>query len=220
MIPLGNLLRDLPDARGGEITEILLAAPEMRIERIVSLGQASPPGFWYDQGEAEWVLLLAGRARLRFADESEDRARPAILCRSRRTGSTGSNGPIPPRRRSGWRSSTAGDAGSQGANDHGSGNRHHSVSSQFVESTWSMASGLSRGYHRKRRDASRCPPSSTSISRSACASWRFSMEGCYHLHHHHQPILRSQSGQPPESEPDPSGHRNKVRQRHLSLQCF
>ena len=73
MIPPGNLLRDLPDARGGEVTEILLAAPEMRIERIVSLGQASPPGFWYDQGEAEWVLLLAGRARLRFADESRDR---------------------------------------------------------------------------------------------------------------------------------------------------
>ena len=73
MIPPGNLLRDLPDARGGEVTEILLTAPEMRIERIVSLGQASSPGFWYDQGEAEWVLLLAGRARLRFADESGDR---------------------------------------------------------------------------------------------------------------------------------------------------
>ena len=73
MIPPGNLLRDLPDARGGEVTEILLAAPGMRIERIVSLGQASPPGFWYDQDEAEWVLLLAGAARLRFADESRDR---------------------------------------------------------------------------------------------------------------------------------------------------
>ena len=64
-----NLLRDLPDARAGEITETLVAAPGMRIERIVSLGQASPPGFWYDQDEAEWVLLLAGAARLRFADE-------------------------------------------------------------------------------------------------------------------------------------------------------
>ena len=72
MIPPINLLRDLPDARGGEITEILLAAPGMRIERIVSLGQRRPPGFWYDQDEAEWVLLLAGAARLRFADEAED----------------------------------------------------------------------------------------------------------------------------------------------------
>jgi cupin 2 domain-containing protein len=74
---LPNLLRDLPDAGAGEITETLLAVPGMRqgirIERIVSFGQASPPGFWYDQAQAEWVLLLAGAARLRFADEDEDR---------------------------------------------------------------------------------------------------------------------------------------------------
>jgi cupin 2 domain-containing protein len=69
-----NLLRDLPDARADEVTETLLAVPGLRIERIVSRGQASPPGFWYDQPEGEWVLLLAGRARLRFADESEERA--------------------------------------------------------------------------------------------------------------------------------------------------
>ena len=68
-----NLLRDLPDARGGEIIETLVAGPGLRIERIVSLGQASPPGFWYDQPQAEWVLLLAGAARLRFADEDQDR---------------------------------------------------------------------------------------------------------------------------------------------------
>jgi cupin 2 domain-containing protein len=70
----GNLLRDLPDATTGEITDAILAQPGLRIERIVSLGQASPPGFWYDQEEAEWVLLLEGAARLRFADEDEDRA--------------------------------------------------------------------------------------------------------------------------------------------------
>lgn len=39
-----------------------------RIERIVSHGQASPPGFWYDQPQAEWVALLAGTAELEFAD--------------------------------------------------------------------------------------------------------------------------------------------------------
>ena len=64
-----NLLRAVPDARTNEVTDTLLAVPGMRIERIVSLGQASPPGFWYDQDQAEWVLLLAGAARLRFADE-------------------------------------------------------------------------------------------------------------------------------------------------------
>jgi cupin 2 domain-containing protein len=68
-----NLLRDIPDARAGEITEAIASGPGVRIERIVSLGQASPPGFWYDQAEAEWVVLLAGAAWLRFADESDAR---------------------------------------------------------------------------------------------------------------------------------------------------
>ena len=73
VIPPANLLRNLPDAHAGEVAEILLATPGLRIERIVSLGQASPPGFWDDQDEAEWVLLLTGAARLRFADERVDR---------------------------------------------------------------------------------------------------------------------------------------------------
>ncbi len=69
-----NLLRDLPDAGASEITDALVARPGLRIERIVSFGQASPEGFWYDQAEAEWVLLLAGAARLRFEDETQARA--------------------------------------------------------------------------------------------------------------------------------------------------
>src|SRR5258708_20966952 len=68
-----NLLRDLPDARLGEVSETIVAAPGLRIERIVSLGQRSPPGFWYDQAETEFVVLLAGAAGLRFADEAETR---------------------------------------------------------------------------------------------------------------------------------------------------
>jgi cupin 2 domain-containing protein len=68
-----NLLAQLPDARLAERANVLLTRPGLRIERIVSLGQASPPGFWYDQEEAEWVLLLAGAARLRFADEADAR---------------------------------------------------------------------------------------------------------------------------------------------------
>jgi cupin 2 domain-containing protein len=68
-----NLLSPLPDARAAEAVDTLLTRPGLRLERIVSLGQASLPGFWYDQAEAEWVLLLAGAARLRFADETEPR---------------------------------------------------------------------------------------------------------------------------------------------------
>ncbi len=51
----------------------LLSRRGLRIERIVSTGQCSPPGFWYDQPDGEWVLLLRGAARLRFADETEAR---------------------------------------------------------------------------------------------------------------------------------------------------
>ena len=51
----------------------LLRRPGLRIERIVSTGQCSPPDFWYDQAEGEWVLVLRGAARLRFADEEADR---------------------------------------------------------------------------------------------------------------------------------------------------
>ena len=47
----------------------LLARPNLKIERIVSTGQASPPNFWYDQPDGEWVLLIQGEAKLRLADE-------------------------------------------------------------------------------------------------------------------------------------------------------
>jgi cupin 2 domain-containing protein len=40
----------------------------VRIERIVSHGHSSPPDFWYDQQQAEWVVVLKGAARIEFAD--------------------------------------------------------------------------------------------------------------------------------------------------------
>jgi cupin 2 domain-containing protein len=63
-----NLLGDLDAARGAEIVERLAGDGAVRIERIVSHGQRSPDGCWYDQDEAEFVAVLAGAARLRFAD--------------------------------------------------------------------------------------------------------------------------------------------------------
>lgn len=47
----------------------LLSRPGLRIERIVSTGQASPQDFWYDQPHGEWVLLVQGEAWIAFADE-------------------------------------------------------------------------------------------------------------------------------------------------------
>jgi cupin 2 domain-containing protein len=51
----------------------LVDAPGAKIERIVSHGQASPPGFWYDQDFDEWVLVLGGAAALRLDGETADR---------------------------------------------------------------------------------------------------------------------------------------------------
>ena len=67
-----NLFAELPStATVDEQFNELLSRPGLRIERIVSTGQSSPPGFWYDQAEGEWVVLLQGQATLRFADTPE-----------------------------------------------------------------------------------------------------------------------------------------------------
>ncbi|MBI4219953.1 MAG: cupin domain-containing protein [Chloroflexi bacterium] len=65
-----NLFANLPDAVTDEVIEVLARGRHTRIERIVSRGQASPPGFWYDQATDEWVLVLKGRARLRFESQA------------------------------------------------------------------------------------------------------------------------------------------------------
>ena len=64
-----NLFDSLPADRAAEAVEAIAQGDRTRIERIVSYGQASPEGFWYDQDEAEWVVVLAGEALLRFEDE-------------------------------------------------------------------------------------------------------------------------------------------------------
>ena len=69
----GNLLASLPARLDAEQIIALVANENLRIERIVSTGQASPPGFWYDQAWAEWVLVLAGAAGLVFEGEAEPR---------------------------------------------------------------------------------------------------------------------------------------------------
>jgi cupin 2 domain-containing protein len=66
-----NLFSDLAASRDAEQFADLLAAPGLRLERIVSLGQATPPGEWLDQQRSEWVVLLRGAARLLFEGESD-----------------------------------------------------------------------------------------------------------------------------------------------------
>lgn len=66
-----NLLDDIPDTLAEELVTPLLVRPGVRLERIVSRGQASPPDFWYDQDEGEWVAVIKGAARLEIEGEGE-----------------------------------------------------------------------------------------------------------------------------------------------------
>jgi cupin 2 domain-containing protein len=59
-----NLFSEIPADLSGELFEPILAADAVRIERIVSLGHTSAEEFWYDQDESEWVVVLAGAARV------------------------------------------------------------------------------------------------------------------------------------------------------------
>ena len=64
-----NLFAPIPDDLAEEFVQTLSPRPNLRIERIVSQGHASPPGLWYDQEQSEFVVVLAGAARLQFEEE-------------------------------------------------------------------------------------------------------------------------------------------------------
>jgi cupin 2 domain-containing protein len=66
-----NLLSPLPTELREELVETLIQNKHVRIERIVTTGQASPEGFWYDQHETEWVVVLKGEARLLFEGDDQ-----------------------------------------------------------------------------------------------------------------------------------------------------
>ena len=68
-----NLFSEIPNGLRDEISETLLKTDCLTLERIVSSGQATPPGQWYDQETHEWVILLKGRAGLLFEGEGEIR---------------------------------------------------------------------------------------------------------------------------------------------------
>ena len=65
-----SIFANIPKQLSAELCESLLEYPDFRLERIISAGHKSADGFWYDQAQNEWVLLLQGQARLEFADAS------------------------------------------------------------------------------------------------------------------------------------------------------
>lgn len=70
-IDSGNLFKSIPGDLDEEIFTVLMESASVKIERIVSTGQSSPPSGWYDQEENEWVVVLEGEAVLAFP-ETED----------------------------------------------------------------------------------------------------------------------------------------------------
>ena len=63
---------DLPSSlTNQELFESLVSADNILIERIISTGQTTPPGEWYDQDRDEWVILLQGSASLAYADGTD-----------------------------------------------------------------------------------------------------------------------------------------------------
>ncbi len=68
MLNPANLFADLPEQHKDEVFEKLIDTGSCTIERIVSRGHATEEGKWYDQERNEWVLVVKGAAKLRFAD--------------------------------------------------------------------------------------------------------------------------------------------------------
>ena len=73
MIRSGNIFADLPGRLPEEEATLIADWPGASVERIVSTGQASPPGFWYDQDWTEWVIVLEGAAGLLIEGEGAAR---------------------------------------------------------------------------------------------------------------------------------------------------
>jgi cupin 2 domain-containing protein len=68
---MANLFTDIPSTLPEELIAVLAENQHVRVERIVSAGHASPEGFWYDQEENEWVVVLQGEAKLLFEGDQE-----------------------------------------------------------------------------------------------------------------------------------------------------
>jgi cupin 2 domain-containing protein len=69
-----NLFADIKYPIQEEICETILDNSNFRLERIISTGQSTPEGTWYDQDTDEWVIMLSGVAGLLFKGDSEVKA--------------------------------------------------------------------------------------------------------------------------------------------------
>lgn len=66
-----SVFNGIPTEIRDELFTTLHEVQGVRIERIVSEGHRSPEGFWYDQAEHEWVIVLQGKAAVQFEGDAE-----------------------------------------------------------------------------------------------------------------------------------------------------
>jgi cupin 2 domain-containing protein len=71
--PMANIYEGIPFDMPDEFIEKIAGSAEKGavVERIISRGHASPPGFWYDQEKTEFIILLKGKAALLFKDQEQ-----------------------------------------------------------------------------------------------------------------------------------------------------
>ncbi|MDD5360609.1 MAG: cupin domain-containing protein [Ignavibacteria bacterium] len=62
-IPAGNDFKE-------EYFESLFVSKSIRVEKIISKGNTTQKGKWLKQRSGEWVVLLQGKAELKFEDSS------------------------------------------------------------------------------------------------------------------------------------------------------
>jgi len=68
---MGSILEGIPIELPEELFDTICSTDSVKIERIVSRGHASPEGFWYDQEQNEFVLVVRGSAGLKLENEDE-----------------------------------------------------------------------------------------------------------------------------------------------------
>lgn len=66
-----NIFTEIPEHLPEELLESIYQRGPIRIERILSKGQSTPVGQWYDQAWDEWILLIQGQATLLYQQNQQ-----------------------------------------------------------------------------------------------------------------------------------------------------
>ena len=69
-ISISNIFELVPADISDELFETIVSSENVRIERIISKGHASPASGWYDQDENEWVIVLKGEAKIEIENQA------------------------------------------------------------------------------------------------------------------------------------------------------